>query len=160
MASLSGLLGTQFQGLQGLQGLQGTQGTQGLQGLQGLQGTQGTQGLQGLQGLSNQGTQGSFLTNLPQSTNTTIVSTDAGKHLNINANVTINDSTSFSIGDMCTIYNSGTTIRTISIPNGSVTELRLAGTASTGTRYLSQKGLGNIICVASDDYVISGAGLT
>jgi hypothetical protein len=58
---------------------------------------------------------------------------------------------------MCTIYNSGTTTRTITATGVT---LRFAGTSSTGNRQLSQKGLGNVLCVASDDYVISGAGLT
>lgn len=154
---LSTYLGTTFQGntgsqgVQGLQGIQGTQGLQGVQGVQGLQGVQGNQGVQGLQGFSPVG--------IPSSSNTTIVSTDAGKHLNVNANVAINTATNFVIGNMCTIYNNGTTTRTIT-PSGIGITLRLAGTASTGVRYLSQRGLGNIICVATNDYVISGAGLT
>ena len=58
---------------------------------------------------------------------------------------------------MCTIYNSGTVTRAITAT--SIT-LRFAGTSATGNRFLSQKGLANVLCVASNDYVISGAGLT
>lgn len=122
---------------------------EGAQGIQGVQGQIGSQGVQGIQGFSP--------TAIPQSTNTTIVSTDAGKHLNIDANVTINSSTGFSVGDMCTIYNSGTVTRTIT---ATAVTLRWAGTSTTGNRSLSQKGLANILCVASNDYVITGAGLT
>jgi len=62
MSTLSGILGSTFQGLQGTQGIQGIQGitgtgSQGIQGItgtgiQGIQGIQGTQGIQGVQGIS------------------------------------------------------------------------------------------------------------
>jgi hypothetical protein len=38
--------------------------------------------------------------------------------------------------------------------------LRLAGTATTGNRTLAQRGIVTILCVGTNDYVISGAGLT
>jgi hypothetical protein len=121
----------------------------GAQGVQGVQGLTGSQGVQGLQGFSPVG--------IPPSSNTTLVSTDAGKVVIIDADVTINSSTGFSVGDMCTIYNSGTVTRTITATGIT---LRWAGTSTTGNRSLSQKGLANILCVASNDYVITGAGLT
>jgi hypothetical protein len=58
---------------------------------------------------------------------------------------------------MVTIYNSGTTTRTITATGVT---LRFAGTTSTGNRSLLQKGLANVLCVGSNDYVISGAGLS
>jgi len=160
-----GIQGLSNQGVQGRIGAQGTQGVQGLsnQGTSGSQGSQGTTGSQGTQGATGAGTQGAQGTQgfspvgIPSSTNTTLVSTDAGKFTIIDGNVTINASTGFSIGDMCTIYNSGTTTRTITATGVT---LRWAGTSTTGNRQLSQKGLGNVLCVASNDYVISGAGLT
>jgi hypothetical protein len=171
---LQGLSNQGVQGTIGSQGLQGTLGSQGLQGTQGagspgsqgLQGTQGTQGLQGTQGAGSpgsqglqgtQGTQGFSPVGIPSSSNTTIASTDAGKVVIIDAGVTINTSTDFTIGDMCTIYNSGITTRSITATGVT---LRFAGTSTTGNRFLSPKGLGNVLCVASDDYIISGAGLT
>jgi hypothetical protein len=147
------------QGTQGVQGLsnQGTSGIQGAQGTQGFTGTQGTQGIIGAGSQGAQGTQGFSPVGIPSSTNTTLVAADAGKFTIIDGNVTINSSTGFSVGDMCTIYNSGTTTRTITATGVT---LRWAGTSATGNRQLSQKGLGNVLCVASNDYVISGAGLT
>ena len=41
---------------------------------------------------------------------------------------------------------------------GGVT-LRLAGTAATGNRTLARYGVATIVCVASETFVISGAGL-
>jgi hypothetical protein len=94
---------------------------------------------------------------IPSSTNTTIQSTDAGKHLNVSSTVTINSSTNFEIGDTCTIYNNSDS--TIGISTSSVT-LRFAGTSSTVDRYLSQRGIANLLCVGVNDYVITGTGLT
>jgi hypothetical protein len=155
--NLSTFLGTTFQGNTGIQGAQGIQGlsNQGVQGTQGVQGRIGAQGTAGAQGV--QGVQGFSPVGIPSSTNTTLVAADAGKFTIINGNVTINASTGFATGNMCTIYNSGTTTRTITATGVT---LRWAGTSTTGNRFLSQKGLGNILCVASNDYVISGAGLT
>jgi hypothetical protein len=108
---------------------------------------QGAQGAQGAVGPSG----------LPSSSNTTVVSSDKGKHLNVTAGVTVNSSTGFAVGDMCTIYNNSAA--SITITATSIT-LYFAGTAATGNRTLAQRGLANILCVASNTYVISGAGLT
>ena len=163
-----GVQGLSNQGVQGTQGRLGAQGVQGVQGLsnqgvqgsQGVQGRLGAQGSQGVQGLSNQGVQGSqgaVLLGIPQSTNTTLVASDAGKHINTTGTVTVNSSTAFGTGDMVTIYNNSAS--TVGINTSAVT-LRFAGTSAVGNRFLSQRGLANILCVASNDYVISGAGLT
>jgi hypothetical protein len=103
------------------------------------------------------GPTGPVQTNIPVSTNTTIVSSDKGKFLDVTAGVTINSSTGFAVGDAVSIYNDSAS--SITITATSVT-LRQAGTANTGNRTLAQRGLVTILCVASNDYVISGAGLT
>jgi hypothetical protein len=94
---------------------------------------------------------------ITQSTSTTIVSSDKGKHINATAGVTINSTTGFAIGDAVTIYNNST--GNITLTATGVT-LRLAGTATTGNRTIATRGLVTILCVASNDYVISGAGLS
>lgn len=93
---------------------------------------------------------------IPQSTNTTIVSTDSGKHLNVSSAVTLNSSTGFSAGDAVSIYNNSAS--TINITATSVT-LRQAGSSNTGNRTLAEYGLATILCVASNTYVISGTGV-
>jgi hypothetical protein len=135
--NLSGLLGTNFRGEDGLQGVKGDTGFTGSQGETGFT--------------------GSIATNIPPSTNTTVISSDSGKYLNVSTNVTINSSTGFSSGDAVSIYNSSS--GNITITATGIT-LRLAGTATVGNRTLSAKGLVTILCVGSNDYVISGAGLT
>jgi hypothetical protein len=98
-----------------------------------------------------------FTVNIPPSTNTTVISSDRGKYLNISSNVTINSSTGFASGDTVSVYNASTSNITI-IATGIT--LRFAGTATTGNRTLAQKGIATVLCVGSNDYVISGAGLS
>jgi hypothetical protein len=144
MATLSNLLGSNFQGNSGFSGFSGL----GLSGFSGYSGV-GTSGFSGYSGATQ--------TSIPQSTNTTVVSSDAGKHINATAGVTINGSTGFSVGDAVTIYNnSGENITIIA------TDITLynAGTSQTGNRTLAQRGLATVLCVATDTYVIGGSGLS
>jgi hypothetical protein len=160
MPNLSTFLGSTYFGPQGQQGIQGIQGTFGAQGIQGRQGIQGFQGFQGITGVGQQGIQGiqgAIITSLPPSTNTTVANSDKGKYLNVGSGVTINTSTAFTSGDAVTIYNNSTA--NITITATGVT-LRFAGTALTGNRTLAQRGVVNILCVGTNDYVISGSGLS
>lgn len=100
------------------------------------------------------GIEGPPLINIPPSTNTTIVNDDKGKYLNVSANVTINTTTAFVSGDVVSIYNNSA--GNITVTATGVT-LRLAGTATTGNRTIPQKGIGTILCVGSNEYVITGS---
>jgi hypothetical protein len=141
-------------GARGLTGYTGSLGFTGSKGDIGFVGSQGPAG--GFTG--SQGFTGSAApTGIPQSNNVVVLSSDAGKHVNTTANVTINTSTSFSIGDMVSFYNSSNTA--ITIVSTGVT-LRLAGTSTTGNRTLSKFGLATALCVNANDYAISGAGIS
>jgi hypothetical protein len=84
--------------------------------------------------------------------------TDNGKMINITTGgVTINSGI-FSAGNNITIYNNSASAQTIT--QGTSVTLRLAGTATTGNRTLAQRGIATVVCVASNDFVISGSGLT
>lgn len=174
---LQGLSNQGIQGLQGRQGLQGTTGSQGLQGLQGLsnqgvqglqgiQGLQGLQGRQGLQGLSNQGTQGLQGTfgppTTPENAQTSayvLAASDNGKYISITTGgVSITTATAMTAGQNAMIFNNSASSQTIT--QGASVTLRYAGTASTGNRTLAGYGLATVLCVASNTYVISGAGLS
>jgi hypothetical protein len=61
-------------------------------------------------------------------------------------------------GQTISIYNNSTT--SMSILAGSGVTLRLAGTLSTGTRTLARYGVATTICVSSNTFVVSGAGLS
>lgn len=100
---------------------------------------------------------------LPQSTNTTAVASDVGKHIYVATSVTINASI-FSAGDSFVIVNSNTATTSISIIGGSGVTLRIAGTTTSGTpRSLSPNGMVSVLCVvggATPTFIISGAGLS
>jgi hypothetical protein len=63
----------------------------------------------------------------------------------------------FSAGDIVSIYNNSTLPQTIS--QGASVTMYLVGTSATGNRTLSQRGLATVLCVGSNEFVISGGGL-
>ena len=91
----------------------------------------------------------------------TLVVGDAGKHISITTGgVTVNANI-FSVGDMVTIFNNSGSSQNIT--QGTSVTLRLAGTATTGTRALAQYGVATILCVtggATPTFACTGAGLT
>ena len=90
-----------------------------------------------------------------------LVATDSGKHISITTGgVTVNANI-FSIGDMVTVYNNSGSSQNIT--QGTSVTLRLAGTATTGTRALAQYGVATLLCVtggATPTFACTGAGLT
>lgn len=100
---------------------------------------------------------------IPQNTKTaayTLALSDIGKHISITTGgVTIpaNGTVAFPVGSAVTIYNNSASNQTISITTDT---LRLAGTATTGSRTLAQRGICTCVKVAATEWVISGAGLT
>jgi hypothetical protein len=86
----------------------------------------------------------------------TTVAADAGKTVAVSGNTIIGTSV-HGVGDMVTFYNSSAA--SIAILSTGLT-VYLAGTATTGTRTLAQRGIATILCVSSNTFVISGAGLT
>jgi phage-related tail fiber protein len=87
----------------------------------------------------------------------TLTLDDRGKSIDTVANVTIpaNYSVNFPIGSVVTITNVGGVTITIS----SAATLRLAGTDATGNRTLDQYGVAVARKVATDTWILSGAGL-
>jgi len=188
MANLSSLLSANFssglgatgatgpQGVQGATGIQGATGPQGstgatgvtgatgptgATGIQGATGPQGSTGATGLGATGATGATGPLLTQIPQNSQTsgyTLVIGDSGKHISITTGGVTVPSGVFSAGDSITVFNNSGSDQTIT-QGGSVT-LRFAGTSSTGNRTLAQYGVCSILCVASNTFVISGAGLT
>lgn len=82
---------------------------------------------------------------------------DAGKHVSIAAGgITIpaNVSVAFPIGTAIAIFNNSASAQSVAITSDT---LRLAGTATTGTRSLLAYGLATLIKVASTTWVISGS---
>ena len=100
---------------------------------------------------------------VPQNSKTSayvLESSDSGKHISITTGGVTVPANVFSTGDTITIFNNSSSNQTIT--QGSNVTLRLAGTASTGNRTLSQYGVCNILCVSgiTTTFVISGSGLS
>jgi len=94
-----------------------------------------------------------------QTTAYTLVATDSGKVISTNANINVPGNI-FSVGDTITILNYSTTT-TFTIIQGSGVTMYWAGqtTATSGNRTLSLLGLCTIICTATNQFFITGAGL-
>lgn len=98
---------------------------------------------------------------IPQNSKTaayTLVAADAGKHISITTGGITVPSGVFAIGDAIGIYNNSSSSQTIA--QGAGVTIRLAGGTFTGNRTLAQYGLCTILCVASDVFVITGAGIS
>ena len=99
--------------------------------------------------------------NIPQLSKTasyTLLATDNGQHISITTGGITVPSGVFSIGQVVTICNNSASSQTIT--QGATVTMRQAGTANTGNRTLAQYGVATILCVASNTFVISGAGLS
>lgn len=86
-----------------------------------------------------------------------LLATDAGKHVYTASGVTVPASV-FSVGQAVSIVNSGTT--NLTVTQGTSATMYLAGSSTTGNRTLAQKGICTVLCVASNTFIIGGAGLT
>jgi hypothetical protein len=92
-----------------------------------------------------------------QSTSYTLVAADVGRFIDTSAGVTV-PSGIFAVGDNVTIYNDSAS--TITITQAAGVTLRQAGTSNTGNRSLALRGVCTLLCVASNEFVINGGGLT
>lgn len=98
---------------------------------------------------------------LPQNARTssyTLVGADAGKHVSITTGTITVPASIFSVGDVVTIFNNSGTSRTLTT---SAVTAYLAGTATAKSSFtLAARGICTMLCVNSDTFVISGAGLS
>jgi hypothetical protein len=96
---------------------------------------------------------------LPQNSQTaayTLALADAGRHISITTGgVTIpaNSAVAFPIGTTIVVYNNSGSAQNIAITSDT---LRLAGTATTGTRSVAQRGLATLVKVAATEWVATG----
>jgi hypothetical protein len=96
---------------------------------------------------------------LPQNSQTsgyTLVLADSGKHISITTGgiaIPANGTTAFPVGTVIAVYNDSASTQSITITTDT---LRLAGTASTGTRTLAGRGLATLVKVKSTEWIASG----
>jgi hypothetical protein len=97
---------------------------------------------------------------IPQNSKTTsytLVASDLGKHVYTNSGVTVPASV-FNIGDVVSIVNSSAS--TITITQGASVTMYLAGIGTTGDRSLALRGAATVLCVASNTFIVMGAGVS
>lgn len=85
---------------------------------------------------------------------------DVGKCVDISTggvSIPTNASVAFAVGDTISIYNNSGSNQTLTAISGVT--LRLAGTSTTGNRTLSQRAWATIRKVATNEWVVSGAGV-
>jgi hypothetical protein len=87
-----------------------------------------------------------------------LVLSDVGKYINITTGGVTVPSGVFASGDIVSIYNNSTSSQTIT--QGSGVTMYLVGTSGTGNRLLLQRGFATVMCVGSNEFVISGGGMT
>lgn len=92
----------------------------------------------------------------PASASTTAAVTDVGKVINAAGTIIIPNAV-FSQGHMVSIYNNTASPITIT---ATITTMRLAGTATTGSRTLAARGLATIWFESGTECVVSGSGVT
>lgn len=92
-----------------------------------------------------------------QASSYTLVTGDTGRLISSQGGVTV-PANVFAAGDAISVYND--TGGNITITQGASTTLRQAGTSNTGNRTLATRGLAAIVCVATNDFVINGGGLS
>jgi len=87
----------------------------------------------------------------------TLTSDDANTLITITTGGITVPASVFSTGQSVLVYNNSASSQTIT--QGASVTLRLAGTSDTGNRTLEQRGLSTILCVASNEFVVTGSGL-
>ena len=100
-----------------------------------------------------------------QSSNYTLVLTDANKHIfhplgagaSDTYTIPANASVAFPLGTIVTFINEDTNAVSIAITTDT---MNLAGTTSAGTRTLAQNGIATAIKITSTKWLISGVGLS
>lgn len=89
-------------------------------------------------------------------TSGTLTSASANKTIQLTGNITINNSV-FAAGDVVVVY-AGAASRTITA--GTISTMRLDGTATTGSRTVAAYGMASIFFVSATECVVSGGSVT
>jgi len=97
------------------------------------------------------------LTALTKTASYTLAAADSGRLIITNSNVTLPAST-FTAGNVISITNNGTSSITLT---SSAVDLYIIGTTIAQTSItLSPRGYASIVCVGTDEFIISGGGIS
>ncbi len=88
----------------------------------------------------------------------TLISSDAGKHINITTGGVTVDQNIFATGDAITIINNSGSNQTIT--QGSGVTIYNSADGATGNRTLAGRGMATLLCTGANEFYISGSGLS
>lgn len=88
----------------------------------------------------------------------TLLIGDRGKCVTVGATGATVPASVFSAGNVVTIYNNSASSQTIT--QGASVTLYFGATGGTGNRTLTARGIATVVCLASNTFVITGAGLS
>ncbi len=89
-----------------------------------------------------------------QSTSYELTASDSGKLVKANGDITISNTSAFGVGNMISVYNTSNSDINITRSN---TTLYMSGDSADQDRVLATKGVCTILCVGSNEYVITGS---
>lgn len=144
-------------GATGTTGVAGPTGATGSDGATGATGPQGTAGPTGATGPTGPAVD-TTITQNAQTAAYTLVASDEHKHISITTGGVTVPPNVFSVGEAVGIYNNSANAQTIT--QGTGVSLRIGGTATAANRTLAGYGFMTILCVASNEFVCVGAGVT
>tara|TARA_R110000796_G_scaffold16946_2_gene52503 strand:- start:4665 stop:5366 length:702 start_codon:yes stop_codon:yes gene_type:complete len=90
-------------------------------------------------------------------TGKTLLSSDMNSTINATGTITVPNGVA-TAGDIVIVHNA--TGGGISITDGTITTMRLAGTATTGTRTLAQRGVAFLFFATATEVVVGGSGVS
>ena len=88
----------------------------------------------------------------------TLAASDAHKHISITTGGVTVPPDVFSVGEAVGIYNNSSADQTIT--QGTGVSIRIGGTATAANRTLAGYGFMTILCIASNEFVCVGAGVS
>lgn len=98
---------------------------------------------------------------IPQNSQTgayVLVASDHGKHISITTGGVTVPSAIFSVGQSVVIFNNSASNQTIT--QGASVTMYNGADGTSGNRTLGARGIATVLCVATNTFVITGAGLT
>jgi hypothetical protein len=102
-----------------------------------------------------------YIRDIPQNAQSqayALAKSDVGKHISISSGGVTVPAGVFAEGDAISIYNNSGNDQSVVQANGIT--MYLAGTSTTGTRTLAERGVCTVLCVGVNTFVIIGSGLT
>jgi hypothetical protein len=91
-------------------------------------------------------------------TGKTLTTADMNTTINSTGNITVASTSASAAGDIVVVHNNSGS--NISIVDGTITTMRLAGSATTGTRTVAQRGVAFLYFASTSEVIVGGSGVS